>query len=54
MKYLVLILAVVSTSACAALAPATVAGIGAATALSIEANYPAVDKKAEKIFKVGE
>lgn len=51
MKTLIVLAALLSTSACAALAPATVAGIGAATALSIEANYPAVDKKAEKIFK---
>ena len=48
MKALIVLAALLSTSACV---PATVAGIGAATALSLEANYPAVDKKAEKIFK---
>lgn len=47
MKYLVLIL-VVTMTACA---PLVTAGIGGATALSIEANYPKVDKKAEEIFK---
>lgn len=45
---LIIITALLGLSACA---PLTVAGIGAATALSLEANFPKVDKKAEEIFK---
>jgi len=51
MKALIVLAALLSTSACAALAPVTLAGIGGATALSLEANYPVVDEKAEEIFK---
>lgn len=48
MKALIVLAALLSTSACEAI---PIGGIGAATALSLEANYPKVDKKAEEIFK---
>ena len=51
MKYLVLILTMTALSACQAAPILVPAGIGAAAALSLEANKPAVDKFGEKYFK---
>ena len=54
MKTLIVLAALLSTSACAVLAPATVAGIGIVTGVALTTNEPKVEEFGDKYLSNGE